>query len=222
MNEYFGFAGTVLVLDLTERSFRTETLDLNAAERFLGGFGMNNVLFHSFSRPGTDPLGPDNPVILGAGPLVGTLAPGSSRVMATTKFPLTGAVAAASGSMSFGARMKWAGYDHIVILGQAASPVYVTVSSEAAAFHDASQLGGRGIHETASLLRGRHGSSGSVIAIGPAGEALLPCAMALTDAGGTLGRGGLGAVMGAKKLKAIYIVGEGPEEKRKRGQTYFC
>ena len=209
MNDYFGFSGRILVIDLSRQSSRIDPLDMETAEKFLGGFAMNSVLFHAFSTPGTTPLDPTNPIILGAGPLIGTLAPGASRVMATTKFPLTGAVAAASGSMSFGPQMKWAGYDHLVILGKAQSPVYVTILGDDLVFHDAKGLVGKGIHETTHTLRKKHDPSGGVIAIGPAGEALLPSSLALTDNGGTLGRGGLGAVMGAKNLKALYVLGTG-------------
>ncbi|MEW6440150.1 MAG: aldehyde ferredoxin oxidoreductase N-terminal domain-containing protein [bacterium] len=217
MGKTCGFAGRILELELSGLSHAVRPLDPCLAASFLGGFGINQVLFHGYGRPRTPPLDPANPIIFGAGPLVGTLAPGAARVMATTRFPLTGAVAAASGSMGFGPRMKWAGYDHVVVLGKAPRPVCVVISGDAVRFVDAGVLWGKGIHETTAALKERFGAGGSVTAIGPAGEACVPYSFALTDVAGTIGRGGLGAVMGAKNLKAVYVRPAETDQPRETG-----
>ena len=209
MEKPCGYTGRILTLDLGEESSSVKPLDEELAHLFLGGFGINQALFHELQRPGTPPLDPANPIVLGAGPFIGTLAPGSSRVMATTRFPLTGAVAAASGSMAFGPHMKWAGYDHMIFQGKARRPTCVVIRGGDVRFVEAGDLWGKGIHETTRQIKDRFGRQGSVLAIGPAGEAGLPYSFALTDGAGTVGRGGLGAVMGAKNLKAIYVCGSG-------------
>lgn len=204
----YGFAGRVLFADLDSGSHRTEALNREWCEESLGGFGMNLRLYESLAQPGCDPLSADSRLILGAGPLVGTLAPGASRVMATARFPLTGAVASACGGMGLGAQIKWAGYDHLVIRGRATQPSYLLVEDRGVRVIAAPELWGRDTHETTAELWSRHPGS-SVACIGQAGENQVCSALAIIDMSSTLGRGGLGAVMGAKLLKAIVVRGSG-------------
>jgi len=204
----YGFTGKVLSVDLDARSYHAEVLDREWREQSLGGFGLNLRLYESLAKPGCDPLSPANPLILGAGPLVGTLAPGASRVIATSRFPLTGAVACASGGMGLGPQLKWAGYDHLVIRGSAAQPCYLLVEDGGAQIVAAPELWNRDTHQTTAELWSRHPGS-SVACIGQAGENQVSAALAIIDRSSTLGRGGLGAVMGAKLLKAIVIRGDG-------------
>lgn len=203
---YPGYSGKILMVDLDGGSFTIEPLPQEWCEEFLGGFGVNNRLCLEIIKPGTDPLSPDNPVVLGAGPLVGTLAPGASRVMANSRFPLTGAVSSASGGMGLGPQMRWAGYDHVVLRGAAPRPVYLLIDDEGARCLDAADLWGTDIFTCTDRLRDRHPGA-SVMAIGPAGENLVSFSLALIDKGSTLGRGGLGAVLGAKHVKAVVIKG---------------
>ncbi len=203
-----GYTGRILVVDLERKEIEVSNLPTDYAEGYLGGFGLNNRLFLDHSQPGTDPLSPGNPVILGAGPFVGTPIPGASRVMANARFPLTGAVASASGSMGVGANLKWAGWDHLVILGKSPEPTVLAVEDDRVEFIPASGLWGKGILETTRVLwEGYPGFS--VLAIGPAGENLVHSSLAMVDACATLGRGGLGAVLGSKNLKAILVKGSG-------------
>ncbi|MGQ9758008.1 MAG: aldehyde ferredoxin oxidoreductase N-terminal domain-containing protein [Actinomycetota bacterium] len=203
-----GYAGKVLVVDLGRREVKASDLPPSYAREYLGGFGINNRLCLEFMRPGTDPLSPGNPLILGAGPFVGTPVPGASRVMANARLPLTGAVASASGSMGLGANLKWAGWDHLVILGESPAPMALVVEDDRVEFIQASGLWGKGILETTRLLwEGYPGFS--VLAIGPAGENQVHSSLAMIDACATLGRGGLGAVLGSKKLKALLVKGKG-------------
>jgi aldehyde:ferredoxin oxidoreductase len=201
-----GYAGEILLIDLFSASVEKQPLDPTDCRRFIGGFGLNNRLFADWAVAGNDPFSPNNPILIGAGPLVGTIAPGTSRIMATTKYPLTGAVASASGSMTFGAQMKWAGYDHMVIRGKSKSPCYLYIENGNLRFCDASALWGKDIHETTEALWSQHGPCG-VIAIGPAGENRVKFSLALVDRTATIGRGGLAAVMGSKNLKAIAVKG---------------
>ncbi|MDI6875113.1 aldehyde ferredoxin oxidoreductase N-terminal domain-containing protein [Candidatus Solincola sp.] len=203
-----GYAGRILEVDLGRREVKASDLPSSYEQAYLGGFGINNRLFLDHSRPGTDPLSPENPLILGAGPFVGTLVPGASRVMANARFPLTGAVASASGSMGLGANLKWAGWDHLVILGRSPGPVALVVEDERVEFVPAGGLWGKGILETTRSLWDRYPGF-SVLAIGPAGENLVHSSLAMIDASATLGRGGLGAVMGSKNLKAVLVKGNG-------------
>ncbi len=121
------YAGKVLYVDLTTGNIRNEPLDLEQAQNFLGGFGLNYKLAFDLMQPGVDPLSPDNLIILGAGPLVGTPVPGATKLSAVTKLPLTGTFGSLSGGMSFASMLKWAGYDHVVISGKADSPVYLNI-----------------------------------------------------------------------------------------------
>ena len=147
-------------------------------------------------------------MILGAGPFVGTPVPGASRVMATSRVPLTGSVASASGGMGLGANMKWSGLDHVVIKGRAPRPTLLLVRDGNVEFLPAESLWGKDIPATTRALWNAYPGS-SVLAIGPAGENEVSLALSLIDGCSTLGRGGLGAVLGSKNLKALVIKGSG-------------
>ncbi|MFH1150799.1 MAG: aldehyde ferredoxin oxidoreductase N-terminal domain-containing protein [Actinomycetota bacterium] len=205
---YGGWTGRLLEVDLDGPADSVVEYPRESAERFLGGFGANNSLFDRFYDSGTEPLSPGNPILLGAGPFVGTKVPGSSRIMANSRLPLTGAIASASGGMGAGVMMKRAGYDHIAITGRAASPSVLVVDGEAVELVPAGGLWGAGTLEATERLHDTYPGS-SVIAIGPAGENLVHLAIAMIDCCATLGRGGLGAVMGSKNLKAVVLRGEG-------------
>lgn len=212
--EYYGYAGNILYVDLTTGEIRKEPLDLELAKRFVGGWGINFKLAYDLMKPGTDPFSPDNPIIIGVGPLVGTLAPGAAKVAATTKFALPATedgryyiTTASSGSRRFGLMLKNAGYDHVVITGRAKAPVYLKIIDDDVEICDGGELWGKkDTYETTEELMDRYGNCG-VIAIGRAGENLIRFAMALTDKRSTLGRSGFGAVMGSKNLKAVVTQG---------------
>lgn len=203
-----GWTGRLLEVDLDGPSHSVTDHPRESSERCLGGFGANNSLFGRFCDPAAEPLSPGNPILLGAGPFVGTPVPGSSRIMANSRLPLTAAVASASGGMGAGVMMKRAGYDHIAITGRAPSPSVLIIDGGAVALAPAGDLWGVGTLEVTERLHGDYPGS-SVIAIGPAGENLVHLAIAMIDACATLGRGGLGAVMGSKNLKAVVLRGEG-------------
>lgn len=203
-----GYTGNMLTIDLGRLESSISMYPEEYADRYLGGFGVNNRLFLERSRPGTDPLDPGNPLVLGAGPLVGTAVPGTSRVMANARVPLTGAVASASGSMGLGVQMKRGGLDHIVLLGKASEPTIIRIEDGHAEFISAASFWGKGILETTRALRQAYPGS-SVLAIGLAGENLVHLSLAMIDACATLGRGGLAAVLGSKNVKAVVVKGSG-------------
>ncbi len=201
-----GFSGKLLLVDLERESSEELEYPRETALELLGGFGANNRLFAERSTPGTDPLSPGNPVVFGAGPLVGTLVPGASRVMATTRLPLTGSVGSCSGSMGFGANLKWAGFDHLLLVGAARRPVTLVVEDSRVEFVSAEPLRGSGTREVTGILWDAYPGH-SVLTVGPAGERLVHSALAMIDCSATIGRGGLGAVLGSKNVKAIAVKG---------------
>lgn len=206
---YFGYAGSILYVDLTNEVVKREPLDNSLTDQFIGGWGINHRLIWNLLEPGIDPFSPDNPIVIGAGPLAGTVF-GGSKIQGTTKFALPATedgrfyvTSAISGSGRFGLMMKNAGYDHIVITGRAKRPAYLEVTDDSVAIRDATQFWGKkDIYETSDELSRRYPDCG-VIAIGTAGENLVRSAMAITDKRMHFGRGGFGAVMGSKNLKAI-------------------
>jgi len=205
----FGYMGKVLHLDLTSGEHEIEALNLDAARGYLGGLGLNALLMEQTFHSGTDPLSPENPIILGTGPLVGTGVPGAAKIVATTRFPLNGTISESVGSMRFALNLKGAGFDHLIITGRAKKPVVLVLENDAASFMDARELWGMDIFETTDALKKSNaGRKSSVIAIGPAGENGVAFSLALVDRAATLGRGGLGAVMGSKNLKAIVAMGD--------------
>jgi len=206
--DYFGYAGKILFVDLSSGEVESKPLDMADAKLYLGGLGLNNKLAYDLIEPGNDALAPENPIIIGAGPLIGTMVPGAARIIGTSKFPLSGAISAGSGSMTFGFNMKRAGFDNIVITGKAEKPVYVLIEDDNVRTLDASDLWGKDNYEAVDALWSRHGRCAS-ISIGQAGENLVKFSLALVDKMATIGRAGFGAVMGSKNLKAILVRGTG-------------
>lgn len=206
--DYYGYAGKTLLIDLLTGKVETKPLDMADAELYLGGLGFNNKLAYEMIEPGGDALAPANPIILGAGPLIGTMVPGASRVVGTSKYPLSGAVSVGSGSMTFAFNMKRAGYDNIVVTGKADKPIYILVEDDTVKILDATDVWGKDNYDAIDQLWSNHGRCAS-ISIGQAGENLVKFAIAMVDKMATIGRAGFGAVMGSKNLKAILVRGNG-------------
>ncbi|MFC1939366.1 aldehyde ferredoxin oxidoreductase C-terminal domain-containing protein [Chloroflexota bacterium] len=197
-----GYAGSILYVDLTSGRTRKEPLAPELIRTLIGGWGINNKLAYDLMPRGVDPLSPENLIIIGAGPFAGTLVPGAAKILATTRFPVNGAFATAAGGGSFALMLKSAGYDHAVISGRAGKPVYLRIAEDEVELCDATKLWGKDSFETIDTLRSRYEPC-SVIPIGQAGENLVRMSITSVDKAGTLGRGGLPAVMGSKNLKAI-------------------
>ncbi len=208
-----GFSGAVLHVDLTSGRTSRRSISSETARDFIGGLGLTFRLAVDAVTPGIDPLAPGNPILIGTGPLVGTGIPSSSRVYAVTKLPATNTIGwCGAGGMAFGCNLKYAGYDHIIITGKSDRPVYLDIVDDDVKLRDASGLWGKGVSGTIALIRQRTGGRGGIAAIGQAGENRVLFSMAYIDGVSTMGRGGLGAVMGAKNLKAIAVRGTGHVE----------
>jgi aldehyde:ferredoxin oxidoreductase len=200
-----GYMGRILYVDLTEGRTRTEALDPEMARSFLGGWGVNARLAWDAIPPDAGALSPENAVIIGTGPFSGTIVPGSSELSITTKLPLSGGIGTSCGGGHFSLMLKASGYDHVVITGRAAHPVYLKIHNDEVELLPADHLWGRDTYETVDALRLHHEPC-SIIPIGPAGENCVGVSVTFIDKGGSLGFGGLPAVMGAKNLKAVVAV----------------
>ncbi len=203
-----GYRGKLLRIDLTNHKVAQEDLDLNLAKKFLGGRGLGTYTLSQEIDPNVDPLSPDNKLIFATGPLTGSKAPASGRYMVITKSPLTGAVACSNSGGHWGAELKFAGYDMIIVEGKSPSPCYITIRDDKVEVLDAAKYWG-GLTEatTAALVDTFGDPKARVLMIGPAGENLSPIAAIMNDKYRAAGRGGVGAVMGSKNLKAIVVRG---------------
>lgn len=200
-----GYAGNILYVNLTSGSIRSEPLDAEMARTYIGGAGINNKLAYDLIPPDVDPLSPQNAIIIGTGPFNGTMIPGCSEVMITYKSPLNGSFPHSNGGGCFSHFLKSSGYDHIVITGRSDKPVYLKIHDEDVELCNAGDLWGVDVFDTTDELRRRHEPC-SVIPIGQAGENLVNISVTQIDKGGTVGSGGLCAVMGSKNLKAMVAV----------------
>lgn len=205
--EYFGYAGKTLNIDLGTKRIWEEELADEIIDNFIGGLGASFKIFYELHKPGIDPFAPENPLVIGCGPFVGTFLPGSAKTVAITKLPLTMTIGYAVAGMNLGHRLKYAGYDGVNVTDSSNSPVYIKIFDDSVEICDATFLWGRDIYETTNWFWDNFGTDCSVLAIGQAGENRVRMATALVDQVSSLGKGGLGAVMGSKNLKAIVVKG---------------
>jgi aldehyde:ferredoxin oxidoreductase len=212
---YYGYAGKLLYVDLTNKKTSTEPLDMEMAEKYIGGCGVAERMLCDILSPDIEPLSPQNPIIISAGPLIGTGVPGAAKIEMHAKSTTSAAKErtkyyvsrSCGGTRYFGNMMKKAGYDHIVITGKSAEPVYLKIVDDDVELCDAADLwGNRDIYETTDDLTSRYKDSG-VIAIGKAAENLIPYSIGWIDKQSHIGRNGGVAGMGFKNLKAIVVRG---------------
>jgi aldehyde:ferredoxin oxidoreductase len=204
VGEMYGWMGWILRVDLSSGKVQKEPLDEGLARRYVGGRGLNARMLYDEVRPETDPLGPDNKLIIGTGPCNGTVVQGSQRFTVTHKSPLTGIYGDGNSGGSFGATIKYAGYDMVIIEGQAEKPVYLWIDDDHVEIRSAKHLWGKTTREAVhGIAEELQDPNISTITIGPAGENLVRFANAVADVGRALGRTGVGAVFGSKKLKAV-------------------
>lgn len=205
----YGWTGRILKIDLsTMNTSCVKTFDYLS---YIGGRGINQrILFESLNKD-SDPLGSENMVILGAGPLVGTLIPGADRLAVDFKNAVNNGVGSGNCGGQFAAEMKFAGYDHIIISGKASKPVYVYIYNDNVFFRDATDIWGKDTWTTENIIKKREGDRYiKTLTIGQAGENLVKQACIIGDRGRAVGYGGGGAVFGSKNLKAIAIRGTLP------------
>jgi len=173
----------------------------------MGGYGIGARILYERMKPHVDPLGPDNMLGFVTGPLTGTPTMCSGRFGVVGKSPLTGTWGDSNCGGDFGPNLKFAGFDGVFFSGAASNPVYLYIENNKPEIWDATQLWGKDCLETEDMLKGVHGKDTSVACIGPSGEKLSLIAAIITMKGRAAGRSGLGAVMGAKKLKALAVKG---------------
>jgi aldehyde:ferredoxin oxidoreductase len=201
-----GWSRRILDIDLTVQSSKSYPLDAAMARLFVGGRGLGARLLWDMVGPEVDPLSPENVLIFTNGPLTGTGYQTSNRFSVSTKSPLTGTALDSNSGGFWGMQFKKAGYDVIIVRGRAKAPIWIEIVSGEVTIHDASHLWGLRVFEVTRLL-GQDNNRRNVLCIGPAGENLCRIASIMNDRERSLARGGPGAVMGSKNLKAIVIEG---------------
>lgn len=208
----YGYRGTILRVNLTDNKVTKEKLDLDMAKKFIGGRGLGTKLFYDEVDPKVDALSPENKLLFVTGPLTGTPTPTGGRYMVVTKGPLTGTIASSNSGGYFGAELKFAGYDAIIIEGKAEKPVYLSINDDDVEIRDAGHLWGKIVDDTEAELLKEVPEKSKIASIGPAGEKLSLMACIMNDIYRAAGRTGVGAVMGSKNLKAIAVKGSGKVE----------
>ena len=202
-----GWAGKILEIDLSTGAIVSRPLDVQMARLFVGGRGLGARLLWDWVGPEVDPFSPGNVLIFASGPLTATGYQTSNRFSVTTKSPLTGTVLDANSGGYWGMQFKRAGYDALIIRGRAEHPVWIEIKSDRAAIHDATELWGMRVRALTARL-GQNDNKRDVLCIGPAGENQVRLAAIMNDGQRSLARGGPGAVMGSKNLKAIVVEGK--------------
>ena len=204
-----GFAGKMLFVDLTAGKIAEEHPVESLYRQFIGGTGLGAAVLYERMKPGANPLGPDAMLGFATGPLTGAGVAGSGRFTVVGKSPVTGAWADSNSGGFWGPELKQAGYDAVFFSGISPKPVYLFITDGRAELRDASHLWGKDTADTENKLQTELGDAALKVAcIGPAGEALSLMAGIVNEKGRIAARGGLGAVMGAKKLKAIVVRGD--------------
>src|SRR6266446_1636268 len=204
------YGGRILFVDLTRGTSRVEALGEDTARALLGGNGLAARLLLDHVPAGADPYEPANAVIFAVGPVTDTTVPGNSRACVATKSPLTGLFFDSTFGGRWPCTMKRTGFDAIVITGQSPHPVYLKVGEAGVEVKPATPLWGKTTRDTVHAIQAIEGADTDVIAIGPAGERLVRFACMATywkNREGVAGRGGIGAVLGAKRVKAVVVAG---------------
>jgi aldehyde:ferredoxin oxidoreductase len=202
-----GYIGKLLDVDLSTGTLTEEALDESLCRLYIGGYGVAAYLLYQRIPAGTDPLGSDNILGFMTGPLTGTPALIGSRFTVLGKSPKTHTWGDANGGGHFGPHMKFAGFDGILVSGISERPAYLFVHEGRAELRDATHLWGKNVYALEEALKAEHGQEVQIAAIGTSGEQRSLLACVVTDRGRAAGRSGLGALMGAKKLKAIVVKG---------------
>ncbi len=205
-----GYMGSILRVNLTKREFQAEPLPPKLARDYIGGTGLGNRILYDEVPPSTDPLSPENKIVFATGPVTATNYPSGARYQICFKSPLTGILCDASSGGYWGADLKRAGYDALIVEGASPDPVYLWIHNGKVEFRNAFHLWGQDALKVQETLQREIGDERIRIAcIGPAGEKQVLLSCIINDEGRAPGRGGNGAILGAKKLKAIVVRGNG-------------
>jgi len=206
----YGYMGKILRIDLSTGTASTEKPEEKMLRRYLGGSGFISYILWKELPGGIDPLDPQNKLIVATGPITGTPVIGSGRHSIGAKSPLTGTIVFSQVGEYWGTELKRAGYDVIIIEGKSETPVYIHINDDEISIRDAAHLWGQETRETQQQIRSEFGDEKiRVMLIGPGGENLVRYACIMNGLYDAAGRGGLGAVMGSKRLKAIAVRGSG-------------
>ena len=198
----------ILRVNLSKGTCTPEPLNMEWAQQFLGQRGLATKYFVAEVDPKVDPLSPDNKLMFATGPLTGTMASTGGRYSVITKGPLTGAIACSNSGGYFGAELKFAGWDMIIFEGKSPKPVYLHINNDDAELVSAADLWGKTVWQTEEMLKTKYQDPQlRVSSIGRAGENQVLFAGVVNDLHRAAGRSGVGAVMGAKNLKAIAVRG---------------
>jgi len=204
-----GYTGKIAYIDLSAKKVEIKPTPLKLAEKFIGGSGLAARLLYEHLKPEIEPLAPEAYVAVMAGPVTGTALPGSSRFAVCGRSPLTGFWGEATSGGKFGAYLKKAGFDGLIITGKAADMVYLEVKNGNVEIKPGNNLKGLDTYELQDELKKVYSGNISIAGIGVAGENLMPMAAVINDHGRAAGRMGFGAVFGSKNLKAIVVEGQG-------------
>jgi aldehyde:ferredoxin oxidoreductase len=192
-------------INLTTGEIKVEKLDLDLAHKFIGGRGLGTKILYDEGVATCDPLSPDNKLVYITGPMTGSNSPSSGRYMVVTKSPLTGMIACANSGGIWGAKLKFAGWDAIIVEGKAAEWTYISIVDDKIELHSAKEYLGLMSEELDDKLKAEYGTEASVLSIGVAGENQALLAAVMNDKDRAAGRSGVGAVQGSKLLKAIVV-----------------
>ncbi|MEG1895136.1 MAG: aldehyde ferredoxin oxidoreductase N-terminal domain-containing protein, partial [Oscillospiraceae bacterium] len=204
----YGYWNRMLRVNLTDKSWKVDPIDDKDFELLLGGAAFGAKLLLEEVPPKTDPLSPENKIIFALGFMQGASFPGNAKWSVVTKGPLTGSFLDSAGTGAWAPQLKKAGYDALIVEGKSAAPVYLYIDDDKVEFRDAAKLWGKDTSETSQIIKEELGNSRiNAINIGTAGEIMNPIACITCDGHSFAGRGGAGAVMGSKNLKAIAVWG---------------
>lgn len=208
-----GYTGKILRVNLSENEFKIDKLPSAWIKEFIGGDGFGAKILFEEVAGGTDPLGPENKLIIGTGPITGTMWPMSGRTVFISKAPLTGIWGESHVGGFIGAELKYAGYDMLVIEGKSEKPVYIRIKDSDLQLIDATDLWGMTTDNVTNTIKSQnHDPDIQVAAIGPAGERKVRFASVMVNHARAAGRTGMGAVLGSKNVKAVAVRGHGAVE----------
>jgi aldehyde:ferredoxin oxidoreductase len=207
VNMAFGFMGKILRVDLSQGTIAEEKIPEKWMRLYLGGAGVASKYLFDEVSPDTDSLGPDNKLIFMSGPLTGTSSASASRYSVVAKSPLTGLWGHGNSGGSFGPALKRAGVDGFIIEGCSKTPVTLEIIDGEAKLLPADDLWGKTVPETEDMIKENTDRKVTIASIGPGGENLVRYAAIMNNKDRAVGRTGMGAVMGSKKLKAIVCAG---------------
>jgi aldehyde:ferredoxin oxidoreductase len=204
------YGGKILRADLTSGKITPEKSDPNFMLNAIGGRGLNSTRLFDELKRDIDPLSPENMLLIGVGPLTGTFLSTSAYMTISGKSPLTGILGDSAAGGFFGAELKQAGYDQLVITGRSEKPVYIFIADDHIELRDASHLWGKDIWQTTAAIRKElNDNAVQIAAIGPAGENLVKYATVACNNSRMCGRTGMGCLFGSKQLKAVAVRGSG-------------